>query len=1371
MKGQKRKNSALLWFFISVNLFFTIHQAYSQVIKIGSQQGLSNNSVTAIFEDREGFMWFGTMDGLNKYDGYGFKVFRNLESRTHFNLDNKITAIGQTADGKMIVGTKKGGAIMSLHETNFSIIKYQSAHDHQVREIPGQIFNIYRQSANTQLLATSNQGVLSLREGSEVATQVAVIDLSNRISYNDFIQGITANKKGDIWFFIRGKGIGCLKKGEKTIRIVNNRILSARCIQSDKNGNILIGGIKLLAKYDENTNSWLDLHTSFSDRKKNLIITDINISNDGRFIISTDGLGLIFYSLITGKYDVISDDEQDGLSSPAVNCSYESKQGLVWVGTVRGGINVLDENDNSPFKVYAKGDGHPGSTLATNYIQSFCAIDERHIWIGTDGKGASLWDRKTNAFKNFRHQENNPRSISSDYVSNILKDSFGKVWFITYGGGINLFNQKTGDFVQYSCANVSQKRETGNVWALYEDTQNTLWVSTLGVAGLYRLNREIDKFELFDARLQEILVLKQDTKGILWAGNYTGLIKIDKKTKNHKVFNLGTAVRAIEIANPDGLWIGTEGQGLLYFDLKQEKVTRRYTEAQGLSNNTVLSVLKLKNNKIWLSTFKGLSEFNASLGKFKNFFENDGLPNNEFSYNAALKLSEQELLFGGINGFCLFNPHQLNIHPNRPALKITNVLINNQSVFSQWDELNVVGDMGQFSLPYDKAVITVEYTALEYRKPEKIKYSYYLEGWEEHWHYPEGYRKATYGKLPSGKYLLHVRSTDTEGNWLANEKTIAIKINPPFWLSWFAYVGYALMLMTGIFVYNRYKSSQQHFKNELALSSLKLEQEKALQEKKNDFFTHVSHELRSPLTLIVNPVKDLIESYQNQLNGEQLASLDIVYRNSKRLLMLVDKFLLLKRMESFSDELVLVEGSIVNVCKQVFQYYELHAKSKDIKYAFEYESEQGDLFFDREKIEIIVSNLLSNAFKYVSQGGSIILNISVINNGVCIAVKDDGSGVAVEIADKLFQQFVRDQDSRHNGFGIGLFLAKNYTEMHGGTIAYEPNVPGGSTFKVTLLKGKAHFNSDLIQQEVGIRAAYLEKRVVDVEESQINESGFKDEDLDSLPFFLQNEKPSILIIDDDAEIKEYLRAIFEKNYNVFCEDNAAAGLRAAYQHKPELILSDVMMKDMTGIEFCKEIRADEGLAHIPVFLLTADPTELNEMVALQGGADDYIFKPFDKSVLLLKVDNMIKSKIQMKKSLFESIVNIGLEKVSKEDVLFLRRLENLVHDNQESEQFNIKWLASTIGMSHSSLYKRIKNISGLTINDFVRNVKIKHAAKLLLTTNISISEAAYSSGFSDVKYFRMHFLKVYHLLPSDFVKKYRTRFIDYSHIKDLPNPK
>jgi len=1366
-EGKEMKNIALFCFLLFISFLALPYQASAQVKKIGSQQGLSNNSVTAIFEDKEGFMWFGTMDGLNKYDGYGFKVFRNLKSDTHFELDNKITAIGETADGKMVIGTKKGGAIMSFHETTFSIIKYRSVLNHQVTEIPGQIFGIFRLAADTQLLTTSSQGILLLKDGTEVASQLAVTDLYHHISYNDFIQGVTMDEKGDAWFFIRGKGIGCLKKGTRTVQIVNNKILSARCIQSDKNGNILIGGIKLLARYTVKTDQWSDLNTNFLDHKKNLNVTEISFSDDGEFRISTDGSGLIFYNPGTGKYEVVSDGEQGGLASPAVNCSYENKQGLVWVGTVRGGINLLDKKDNSPFKIYTKGDGHHPGMLPTNYIQSFCALDDTHIWIGTDGKGASLWDRKKNVFRNFYHQENTPRSISSDYVINILKDHLGKVWFTTYGGGINLFKEETQDFVPYPCSNLPQKRETGNVWALYEDSRNTLWVSTLGQAGLFRLNRETDKYELFDSRLQDILIMKEDARGILWAGNYNGIIKIDQNRKQHKVFNLGVAVRAIEKANADGLWIGTEGQGLLYFDLKQEKVTRRYTEAEGVSNNTVLSVLKLKNNTIWLSTFKGLSELDVVKGKFKNFYENDGLPGNEFSYNAALKLSDHELLFGGIAGFCLFNPYQLNIHPDRPPLKITNVLINNQSVFNQWDESNLAGDMHLLSLPYDKAVITVEYTALEYKKPQKIMYSYYLAGWEEHWHYAEGYRKATYGKLPPGDYQLHVRCTDTDGNWLADEKTIGIQINPPFWLTWWAYTSYALLLAAGAYAYNQYKTGKLHFKNELALSSLKLEQEKILQEKKNEFFTHVSHELRSPLTLIVNPVKDLLDGSPNNLNEEQLAKLDIVYRNSKRLLGLVDKFLLLKRMENFSDELILTKGSINSVCRQVFQYYVLHAQSKNISYTFEYEEDPEDLFFDREKIEIVVSNLLSNAFKYVLPGGSVVLSISPVQDGIRIAVKDDGTGVAEEIAGTLFQQFVREKDSGHSGFGIGLFLAKSYVEMHGGKIAYAPNPTGGAIFNLILFSGRTHFTDRLISDDVNSHSAFLEEIIFDGQGRPLVETALMPLAPDHLPLISANDKPCILIIDDHAEIRDYLRAAFEKDYNVFCEDNATGGLLAADRHRPDLILCDVMMKDKTGIDFCKEIRANGDLAHIPVFLLTADPTEKNKMAGLQGGADDYIYKPFDKSELIVKVDNMIRSRVQMKKSLFENIVNAGLDKISREDVLFLERLEGLVRSNQQSEQFNVKWLAAQIGMSHSSLYKKIKSISGLTINDFVRNVKVKHAAKLLLTTNLSISEVAYASGFSDVKYFRMHFLKVYDQLPSDFVKKYRSRFVDYSHVKGL----
>jgi streptogramin lyase len=608
--------------------------------------------------------------------------------------------------------------------------------------------------------------------------------------------------------------------------------------------------------------------------------------------VATDGGGINILNIATGVINhLVPDQYKKSLTSASVYAIYEDKESRKWIGTLRGGINIIDLQKNK-FKTIAH-DPYNKNSLINNFVLSFCEDTDGSIWIGTDGGGLSYWDRAKNTYTNYQHNQNDLNTISNNFITSIVKDSRSDIWIATYGGGINRYNRKDHSFTRYRCIYTAFKLEDRNVWKLFEDSQGNLWAGTCAGGRLYRYDRQTDKFELFDESLNDVITLMEDRQGDLWAGTFNELIRIDTKSKRHQKFRPGSSVRTIYEDKAGVLWIGTEGGGLQQLNRKSLTFTR-YTESDGLSANSVLNILEDKSRNLWISTFNGLSKLDINRKVFKNFYESDGLQSNQFNYNAALVSKRGEFLFGGIRGFNIFYPDSITAAGSIPqltltALKINNVPVEQDSVFTKGKNLFTID---KITLPYEKAMLSVDFVALEYSAPDKISYAYYLEGWDKDWNYVGKLRTANYSRLNDGRYTLRIKSTNAEGIWNTKERVIQITVLAPWYRTWWAYMIYIALAGAAIYFYLLYKNRQARLKYEIQVAHIEAEKEKELNEKKLSFFTNVAHEFRTPLTLIINPVKELLYS-----NGQakDTGDLNIVYRNARRLLSLVDQLLLFRK--------------------------------------------------------------------------------------------------------------------------------------------------------------------------------------------------------------------------------------------------------------------------------------------------------------------------------------------------------------------------------------------------------------------------------------------------------------------------------------------
>ncbi len=793
---------------------------------------------------------------------------------------------------------------------------------------------------------------------------------------------------------------------------------------------------------------------------------------------------------------------------------------------------------------------------------------------------------------------------------------------------------------------------------------------------------------------------------------------------------------------------------MILFDTKKAVIKKRYSSVDGLCNNAVLNIEEDATGFLWLSTFNGLSKFDPVTGRFKNFYESDGLQSSQFSYNASYKLRSGELLYGGINGFNVFVPEKITNRTFTPPLHITNILINNKTASEAGNYIKEAGNSGisELRIPFKEAVLSFEFTALEYTSPEKISYAYYLDGWDKNWNYPGNIHNINYNNISEGSYKLRIKSTNANGDWSNAETVLTITILPPWYRSILAYLLYILITGSLVYTFYRYRLKQAQLHYKVKLTELNAEKEKEINEKRQSFFTNITHEFRTPLTLIINPLKDLLKQGERKEEKEEL---NAVYRNARRLLSLVDQLLLFRKTESETGKLQASPLNIYDVCHDAYLYFKQQAKTRHILYEFIAPNNSVELFADKAKLEIVFYNLLSNAFKYTADGGRISCSVIETDLQVAVTITDNGRGVPQYVGKRIFDKFyqVNEVDMPVKpGFGIGLYLVKQMVEEHKGIISYRSAAGEGTTFTVLLQKGKEHFDAS----QISIKAQQNESLLL----GEINEgieplTAAPKQSTDGLESVV-SEKLSILLVDDNDQIRSYLVKVFAANYITYEANSAEKGLTLAKEMMPDVIISDVVMEEMTGIDFCKLVKENASLSHIPFILITGSSSNEQKLRGIEYGADDFITKPFETDMLVAKVQSLIKKQENLQKYFYNEITHQQHSlNISGEFKEFLEACIEVVERNLDKDDFTIQVLASEMGMSHSKLYKKIKTISGQSANAFIRFIRLRKAAELFINSDYNINETAFYVGIKDIKYFREQFTKTFGMKPSEYIEKYR----------------
>jgi ligand-binding sensor domain-containing protein/DNA-binding response OmpR family regulator len=1324
--------------------------------------GLPSKNTTAAFKDRRGFIWVGTENGLCRFDGYNFKIFYHKTDDPSSISNNVINTIIEDQKGCLWIGTMDG-----LNVMNPLTEQFQSFHHHEKQTSSISNSKIWSLLCDRQgvIWIGTDDGFNRYNEANASFTSYLPNPNSENAIVGKSVNAIVEDKDGKLWLGNWSGGLNQFDKRTQHFRNYQqkkppglknpNDIWSLAC---DDNGSIWVGTYwHGMFNFNPRTNTFKPV---LKPNERNPGVYSILPVSDHTMLIG-GSTGFFWLDTRTYKWEPLN-----GLANYIFGDAYQDRDGIIWI-TAKNGLLKLDRRQYKftlkPFDVdHAE-------------VKSIVSKDEQ-LWVGTS-RGLYRFDQNSGKRSVFR-KEGNQNSLKSNEISKLYFDSKGMLWILTENG-FDSYDLQQKVFTHYSHHSPLGNFFNEDVFRdILEIDPGVYYLATDAGLKIYNSHNNTfkhyyseknNKYALSNNHLNSLL---RDDTGAIWIGTYGGgLNRFDRLTGHFEVFrssaSSGSGLSSDIIWGlfqdaERNIWAATQ-DGLNKFDFKKRHFTV-FSKKDGFSNNVFSDITADHKGNLWITTGNGISSLDPKTKAVKNFDDGDGINVNSTLFNTG-----KEILLAGSAGLIRFDP--LNIHFNKavPPVYFSDFQLFNKTVVPGpagplKENLNMTR---QITLNYDQRVFSFEFVGLNYRHSEKNEYAYKLIGFDKKWNYVGAERKASYTNLNPGIYKLWIRASNNDGVWNEEGKTLTIHINPPWYGTWWAYLIYILMIGAVVYGYMVYRNKQEDLKYKIKVASLEREKEKELNEKKLNFFTNISHELRTPLTLIVNPIKDILNQKEA---GQEKNDLNIVYRNSRRLLSLVDQLLLFRKTESENDVLKIVQINLSKFTKDIFLCFSYLAKNNNITYTFTSGPEEIGIYADKDKLEIVLFNLLSNALKFTPSGGSVSLTLEATEDEVMIRVIDSGMGIPEDIGEKLFDKFykIQNNNSLKMGFGIGLYLVKSFVELHKGRISYS-SIPGrGTTFAIQMPLNKQYFNGDHLPENDSNELTYVNELIgTDGHEEFRQVKATDTAPVENLELLI-SDFLSILIVDDNEQIIQYLRQIFQDKFKIYEAFDGIEGLAQSRRFLPDVIISDVNMEGLNGIEFCRAIKDDPALSHIPVILLTADPTPELRLQGIEVGAYDFISKPFDKELFTAKINAVIRNRSNLQSYFFNEVtLKTDTLKVSEEDRGFLQKCIALIEENLMETDFNVKFLASALGMSHSNLYKKIKATSGQSINSFTRFIRLRKAAELLINTNLNINEVAYRVGINDVKYFREQFQKVFKLTPSDFIKKHRNTFHKYYNVNSL----
>jgi len=1343
-------------------------------IRVNASNGLVNNQVTCIFKDSRGFIWIGTTAGLSRFDGSNFVNYTHNDKDPSSILDNYITEIKEDGNGQLWISTRWEYIIFDLNKeifiNNISNILKES-------NVSGTISDVYIDKSQKMWFKpvgkkrfytyNPQKGGLINPFKSKVADNIDAIDF---IQFGNYYYFLYSN--GTIECF-DAKNLGIIFSDDKIKQSIDNESTTVRMFV-DADGDIWVyGNNDGIYFYRTSTKQWSYYTDNSSEiRLSSNLIKKIIQDDKGLIWVGTDHGGIDIINKFSKNVQTIYHQGENSKSLPqnSITDIFIDNNHMVWIGTFKKGFCYYHESIHK-FPLY-QSVASDKTSLPFNDVNCFAEDKIGNLWIGTNGGGLIYFDRINNKYNVYRHNANNQNSLSNDIVVSLFIDDDNLLWIGTYTGGLNTYDGSK--FAHYKASKESLLTNN-SIWTITQDNKRRIWIGTLG-SGIVLFDKNTNSFISLpnqdSVKLQSAFVnqIFKMHNGNMFIATAVGVIFYDIEENRYRNHPYGNRERPFQISNNNVngvyedsrglLWIATR-EGLTMIDPNTDYI-KIFRKEDGLSRDIMNCVQEDEYQSIWVSKSSGLSQIMVKPIKpgedysfsIYNYTEADGLQEKEFNTNSGFKTSKGELVFGGPNGFNLFQTKNIKYNKNLPLVVFTDFQIFNRSI-KVGESLNnriilkkSIVSAEDIVIKHSMNVFSIGFAAVNSFISEKLKFKYQLEGFDKDWIEIDGNtQKVVYTNLNAGKYIFKIKACNNDGIWNEDYTQLKITILPPFFASPMAYVLYFIIIVLAL-IYFRYSMlKRERFKFKMEQERLTARRNHELDEMKLRFLTNVSHEFRTPLTLILTPLDKLIKM---EKSSSDLKLLETINRNAHNLLDLVNQLLDFRKLDLYGLKYQPSYGDLISFLNEVCGNFSDSFSRKGVKLEFISPMQQFYFQFDSNKLQKIMMNLISNALKFTQEGGSVkvIAELQKLetNNDeqIVLRVIDTGVGIMEDELDKIFDRFYQSPNNISlgiSGSGIGLNLAKEMVNLHGGKISVNSNPGVGSEFIVelpVLLNDKTL--TDKHQLEVT-------KNEASHAPLQLNET--------------KGDKPIILLIEDNFEFRKFMKDSLEDQYIVNEANDGIEGYELVNKIIPDLIISDVMMPRMDGLELCRKLKSDIHTSHIPLILLTARTADEDKIQGLEIGADDYITKPFNMDLLLLRIENLMDKRRKIQKH-FQKNIDISPSdiEIPSMDEKLIKKAVAFVSKNIAEPELSVEDLSREVGMSRVYLYKKLLAITGKSPIEFIRIIRLKRGTQLLEKSQMSVSEIAYAVGFNSPRYFSKYFNEEYGMLPKDYAGKFRKNSSD-----------
>jgi len=1344
---------------VSLNTLAQIGTFYS------TDKELSSTLINAIYQDSRNYIWIATEDGLNKFDGVRFSVYRNSRGNPATLNNNYIRSLFEDSTGKLWVGCINALHVYNRATDDFAAI--QLYHNDSI--INPHITSIIETKDGEIWMSTSGSGIIRIKKND---TKFQVDDrLSRRLS-SMHLTAVYQDSRGNYWLASENQGLNFFnpKSDEVVIfrapeRIGSNQI-SAIC--EDSEGNLFVGTLTNGVFRFNSESRRFDPVPHL--RQSALSVKSLIIDNNNKLLVGTDGQGIKVYN----NYRKVLEDYQIhsapfDFSHMKVHALCQDKVGNLWIGLFQKGV-FLDPESPNKFNYWGY-KSHNQNIIGSGCVMTIVKDKDGMVWVGTDNDGIYSIDKSG---KSRHYRPGNNHFSSPNTILSMVDDEQGTLWMGSYLNGLVSFEKRTERFTYHDKAGLESDENTARykIFSIVKDSNKKLWVGTNG-AGIYLFDpvqktyiRHYSQDSEGEFRIPNdwINAIMCDSKGIIWVGSYSGIFAINPNTSEIQHFNAeqavlpGNVVYCITEDSRGHIWIGTT-EGIARFDRKTRK-SEFFTTANGLSSNVICAILEDDAGNMWISTHSGISKWQAAEKKFINYYAFDGLQGNEFSMAAAFKANDGTLYFGGINGITSFLPSEINDKRVPLNLYLTALYVLDRKVYSgqrggRFEYFNgFIADVETIRLGHQDNMFALEFSTFDFGFSERVQYTYLLEGFNNQWMTTEpGINRINFTNLGHGTYTLRVRALLYDN--LSEEKLITLIIFPPWYLTWWAQLIYFILFALLVLGITKFITDRIQHRNEL----MRRAHAEQISEAKLQFFTNVSHEIRTPMSLILSPLEKLISDSNDQ---EKHKIYLLMYRNAQRILTLINQLMDVRKLDKGLMTVNYRETDLIGFIDDVMQTFEYQANKRNIKFTFTHSDKQLRTWIDMNNFDKVLVNILSNAFKFTHDDGEISISLTkgrdettdgALKDYVEIVVSDTGIGIEEEKIEKIFERFYQINSKEITGFGtgIGLHLARSLVELqHGKLYARNRTDRKGSEFIIRIPRGNSHidfFANDSESEVIPVKS-YTEQPMQSANNAEEQEK--------QKPRSKTNYR--ILIVDDEDDIRSYLRDQLSDRYRVSEAANGREALKLILQDKPHMVISDVMMPEMDGIALTKKIKSNININHIPVILLTAKASDEDKAEGLETGADAYVSKPFNIDLLKVRISNLLENRERLEHKTADEPANKAMIKpviLRSSDQILYEKVIKLINENISDPDLNVEFLANGVGMSRVHMHRKLKELTNQSARDFIRTIRLKQAADLLTGQKLTVSEVVYALGFTNLSHFSNSFREFYGISPREYAEKFR----------------